>query len=156
MDRITVAVALGSNIEPREQHLAFARQRLTALLGSVRFSSIQETEPVGVDTPQPPFLNQAAVGHTALPPKEFLEALHAIEADAGRTRPFDKAPRTLDLDLILYGDRVIDEPGLSVPHPRFRMRAFVLDPLVEIAPSLADPVTGLTVDTLRRRLTQDG
>lgn len=156
MDRITVAISLGSNIEPRHEHLEFARLRLSALLDSPRFSSIHETKPVGVGAAQALYLNQAAVGLTALQPAQLLEALLAIEADAGRTRPFDKAPRTLDLDLILYADRMVDEPGLTVPHPRFRMRTFVLDPLAEIAPSLIDPVTGLTIGALRRRLTQDG
>src|SRR5206468_20071 len=115
--------------------------------------------------PQTPFLNAAAVGDTTLSARRLLDALMAIERERGRERPFPNAPRTLDLDLILLGDVVIDEPGLSVPHPRFRERRFVLEPLAEIAPDLVDPVTGLTIRELfdrtsrprsnRRRRTPD-
>jgi 2-amino-4-hydroxy-6-hydroxymethyldihydropteridine diphosphokinase len=155
MGRVVVAVALGSNIEPRDQHLAYARRRLSELLTDARFSSIHETAPVGVSVAQGDFLNQAAAGETTLSARHLLDALLAIERDAGRARPFPAAPRTLDLDLILYGDLTIDEPGLTVPHPRFRSRAFVLDPLSEIVPSLLDPVSRLTIDALRRRLRQE-
>ena len=85
------------------------------------------------------------MGETALSPRALLDALLAIERERGRERPYPNAPRTLDLDLILFGDAVIDEPGLVVPHPRFRERRFVLEPLAEIAPDLVDPVSGLTV-----------
>jgi 2-amino-4-hydroxy-6-hydroxymethyldihydropteridine diphosphokinase len=153
MDRVVVAIALGSNLDPREQHLAYARRRLSELLTGARFSSIQETEPQGV-APQAAFLNQVAVGETVLPARALLEALLAIELDAGRTRPFAGAPRTLDLDLVLYGDLVADEPGLVVPHPRFRERTFVLDPLVELAPSLIDPVTGKSIEALQQHVHQ--
>ena len=104
--------------------------------------------PVGVVGPQPLFLNAAAVGETALPARALLDALLAIERERGRERPYPNAPRTLDLDLILFGETVIDEPGLIVPHPRFRERRFVLEPLAEIAPDLRDPVTGKTVGEL--------
>ncbi len=156
MDRIAVAVALGSNVPPRHQHLAYARRQLTDLLAGVRFSSIIETDPVGVTVAQGRFLNQTAVGETSLSASDFFDRLLAIERDAGRTRPFAGAPRTLDLDLILYGDLVLNEPHLTVPHPRFRDRAFVLDPLAEIAPSMVDPVTGKDVATLRDDLTHRG
>lgn len=152
MDRIAVAVALGSNLPPRDQHLAYARRQLTDLLAGVRFSSIVETDPVGVTVAQGRFLNQAAVGETSLAAHELLERLLAIERDEGRTRPFAGAPRTLDLDLILYGDLVLSDPRLTVPHPRFRDRAFVLDPLAEIAPSMIDPVTGKDIAALQRDL----
>jgi len=156
MDRIVVAIALGSNLPPREQHLAYARRQLVELLADVRFSSIVETEPVGVSVAQGRFLNQMAVGETRLPAKALLERLLEIEKGAGRTRPFERAPRTLDLDLILYGDLIIEEAQLTVPHPRFRDRAFVLDPLAEISPSMVDPVSGKDIATLQRDLTQRG
>jgi 2-amino-4-hydroxy-6-hydroxymethyldihydropteridine diphosphokinase len=86
-----------------------------------------------------------------LPPRDLLDILFGMEHERGRDRlrpPGANAPRTLDLDLILYGDTVIDEPGLVVPHPRFRERRFVLEPLAEIAPDLVDPGTGLTIAAL--------
>jgi len=139
-----VAVALGSNLGDRHAHLDYARTRLRGILDGFRCSSYVETEPVGVG-PQPRFLNAAAVGTTALEPRALLEALLAIERERGRTRPAPGAARTLDLDLILVGDRVLEEEGLQVPHPRFRERRFVVAPLAEIAPDLVDPVTGKTV-----------
>jgi 2-amino-4-hydroxy-6-hydroxymethyldihydropteridine diphosphokinase len=83
----------------------------------------------------------------------LLERLLEIEEERGRSRPYPTAPRTLDLDLILYGDQIIDEEGLSVPHPRFRQREFVLRPLAEIAPQMIDPVTGVTVREISNRRT---
>ena len=148
MDRVTAAVALGSNLGDRHAHLRFAIAKLSRLLDEMRLSNIRETEPVGVGVPQSMFLNAAVVGITTLPARALLDALLAIEAERGRERPFPDAPRTLDLDLILYGDAVVDEPGLQIPHPRFRGRRFVLEPLNEIAPALPDPVTGRTIDEL--------
>ena len=83
-----------------------------------------------------------------MPARELLESLLAIENERGRERPYPNAPRSLDLDLLLFGDATIDEPGLIVPHPRFRKRHFVLEPLAEIAPDMKDPVTGKTVSDL--------
>ena len=145
-------VALGSNLGDRQAHLDFAISRLRQLLEDIQISPVHETEPVGVPDDQPPFLNAAVIGRTTLGASELLAALLAIERDAGRQRPFPGAARTLDLDLILFGERVIDQPDLHVPHPRFRERRFVLEPLVEIAPGLQDPVTGLTVVELLKRL----
>ena len=88
------------------------------------------------------------MGDTALSARELLDQLLAIERERGRERPFPGAPRTLDLDLILYGNQVVDEPGLVVPHPRFRQRRFVLEPLAEVAPDLIDPLTSQTVQAL--------
>ena len=146
-----VAVALGSNLGDRHAHLDFAVIRLRSILQDIRVSSYIETVPVDVPGDQPPFLNGAVVGDTTVSPRELLTQLLAIEAERGRARPFAGAARTLDLDLVIYGDAVIDEPGLIVPHPRFRERLFVLDPLVEIAPDLWDPVTGSTMSALRER-----
>ena len=152
MDRITsVAIALGSNLGDRRAHLDYALSRLGSILGNIRASTFFDTDPVDVPGRQPLFLNAAAVGETALSPGELLEALLEIELERGRERPMPGAARTLDLDLVLFGDAVIDEPGLVVPHPRFRERRFVLEALVEIAPGLRDPVTSLTVAELLQR-----
>ena len=101
---------------------------------------------------QPRFLNAAAVGDTDASAEDVLAVLMAIERERGRTRSFQNAARTLDLDVILYGERVMTTPVLTVPHPRFRDRLFVLEPLAEIAADLVDPVTGSTVEALRRAL----
>ena len=144
-------VALGSNIGDRESHLAFAVARLSKVLSNLRQSRWHDTEPVGVSEDQPRYLNGVVVGDTSLTARQLLNELLAIERDAGRTRPSPMAPRTLDLDLILFGSERIEEPGLAVPHPRFRERLFVLEPLAEIAPGLIDPVTGKTISALRQQ-----
>lgn len=143
------AVAIGSNLGDRRAHLDWAVERLSRLLGSLKVSAYHDTEPVDVG-PQPVFLNACVVGTFEGSPRALLGALHALEQERGRERPYAGAARTLDLDLILLGDEVIDEPDLVVPHPRFRQRAFVLEPLASIAPDLVDPVTGRTVDALWR------
>jgi 2-amino-4-hydroxy-6-hydroxymethyldihydropteridine diphosphokinase len=148
---ITVAVALGSNLGDRRANLDFAVSRLESLLTNLRVSSYRETDPVGVPDQQPPFLNAAAVGETQMTAREVLDALLAIERERGRERPFPGAARTLDLDLVLFGNLVTDDPAVTVPHPRFRERLFVLEPLSEIAPDLVDPVTGLSVAELLKR-----
>ena len=148
---MTAAIALGSNLGDRRAHLDFAISKLGRLLADLKASRYYETDPFGVSVAQPRFLNAAAVGDAAITPRELLDALLAIEQARDRQRPHVNAPRTLDLDLVLFGDAVIDEPGLVVPHPRFRERRFVLEPLVEIAPGLRDPVTSLTVAELLQR-----
>lgn len=147
-----VVVALGSNLGDRHAHLQFAVERLRLLLDDLRVSSCHDTAPWGVETDQPRYLNAVAVGLSAAPPRALLDALLRIEAERGRERPRSNAPRTLDLDLILCGDEQVSEPGLTLPHPRFRERAFVLVPLSEVAPDIVDPVTHLTVDQLHQRL----
>lgn len=146
-----VAIALGSNLGDRERHLHEAARRAAAFIHDLRLSSFHDTEPVGVG-PQPRFLNAAAVGETSLDARALLDALLGTEEALGRERPFAGAPRTIDLDLIFYGDAVIDEPGLVVPHPRLRERRFVLEPLAEIAGDWVDPVSGVSVAALLRRL----
>ena len=155
MDRINArtvcVVALGSNLGDRRAHLDFAVSRLRSFLNPLNVSSYHETEPAGVADPQPLFLNAAVVGETTLPARDVLDRLLAIERERGRERPHPNAARTLDLDLILFGDSVIARPDLVVPHPRFRERRFVLEPLVEIAPAVRDPVTGKTAAELLAR-----
>lgn len=147
-----VAVAVGSNLGDRQPHLLFAQQELARFLDNLRMSPIVETEPVGVFGVQSPFLNAAVIGDTTLAVHDFFHALQDIERAAGRERPFPGAARTLDLDLILFGTMVLREPQLEIPHPRFRDRRFVLEPLAEIAPDLRDPVTSLTIAELLAQL----
>ncbi|HYS51517.1 MAG TPA: 2-amino-4-hydroxy-6-hydroxymethyldihydropteridine diphosphokinase [Burkholderiales bacterium] len=136
-------IGLGANLgDPEAQvHRAFAA--LAELPGTrlLAASSLYRSAPVGV-VAQLDFVNAVAEVETALTARALLEALLAEERRFGRTRGFPNAPRTLDLDLLLYGDRVIAEPGLVVPHPRMHERAFVLAPLAEIAPEIAIPGMG--------------
>lgn len=103
---------------------------------------------MGVGPEHGPYLNAVVVGQTQLQARVLMERLLEIEEERGRARPYPMAPRTLDLDLILYGDQMINEDGLTVPHPRFRERDFVLRPLAEIAPEMLDPVTRATITEL--------
>jgi 2-amino-4-hydroxy-6-hydroxymethyldihydropteridine diphosphokinase len=154
-----VAIALGSNVGDRREHLEYGVSRLSACVSTLRVSPIRETEPFGVGEPQSPYLNAVAIGSTTLEPDALIAELMAIEQARGRTRPSPRAPRTLDMDLILFGDRVVDRPGLTLPHPRFRERLFVLEPLADLAPDWNDPVSGKTVRALLshlRRSTLDG
>jgi len=144
---VRVAIALGSNLGDRAAHLDYAVSRLSTFLFSLSVSRRHDTEPVGVGV-QPTFLNGAVVGETGLSPRELFETLQTIERERGRERPFPGAARTLDLDLVLYGNQVINERDLIVPHPRFRQRRFVLEPLAEIAPDLIDPVSRMTIREL--------
>ena len=135
------------------QHDIHRAAVLTGLfVDDIRLSSIHETAYVGPAGPQPPYLNAALVGRTTLPVRELLRALLDIERAFGRTRPYQDAPRPIDLDLILYGASVIDQPGLVIPHPRFRQRRFVLEPLAEVAADWLDPVSGRRVEELLRNL----
>ena len=146
--RAPVAIALGSNLGDRQAHIDFAVGELRRLIQPLRISTFIETDPVDVPDIQSPFLNGVVVGETTLAPGDLLAALLAIERMRGRQRPHRHAARTLDLDLILHGDWVVNEPGLAVPHPRFRERRFVLAPLAEVAGEWVDPVTGQTVSAL--------
>jgi 2-amino-4-hydroxy-6-hydroxymethyldihydropteridine diphosphokinase len=148
---VRAAIALGSNLGDRQAALHDAAYQLAAHLAGLTVSDFIDTEPVDVND-QPRFLNAAAVGGWNGTARALLDLLLRIEQAAGRERPFPGAPRTLDLDLILFGAAVIDEPGLTVPHPRFRERGFVLHPLCQIAPDLLDPVTGRSVADLARAL----
>ena len=132
-------VGIGSNLGDREATVRRALELLEEL-GAVRASSIRETDPVGI-TDQPKFLNAVAEIETHLTARQLLDRLLAIELELGRDRAgaVRWGPRTIDLDLLLYGDETIDEPGLTVPHPRLAERDFVLEPLHELDPELALP-----------------
>ena len=137
-------VGLGANLGDRERTLLAAVTALAAgdRVEVVAVSTLRETEPVGVGA-QPLYLNGAAELETTLTAHELLDRLLAVEQRFGRVRvPGEHAPRTLDLDLLLYGDEVIDECGVTVPHPRLHERRFVLEPLAELAPGLVVPGRG--------------
>jgi len=146
-------VGLGANLGEREAALRAALAALDATEGVdvVAVSTFRETEPVDY-LDQPRFLNAAAAVETTLAARELLEALLEVERALGRTREGPRfGPRTIDLDLLLYGDESLDEPGLTVPHPRLHGRAFVLEPLAELDPGLVVPGRG-PVETLLLKL----
>jgi 2-amino-4-hydroxy-6-hydroxymethyldihydropteridine diphosphokinase len=151
----TVYVALGSNLGDRRGLLASALGALAALDGVevVAVSDFVETAPQGPPG-QGPYLNAAAALRCEIEPRRLLNTMLAIEAAHGRDRASEQrwGPRPLDLDLLLYGDLVIDEPEFVVPHPRLHERPFVLVPLAQIAPEAVHPVLGLTMQSLRDRL----
>ena len=136
-------VALGANLADPAEQIRAALVALTRLPETrlLRASSLYRTAPVGIHG-QPDFINAVAALETTLSPQALLTALFAIEAQFGRRRDFFRAPRTLDLDLLLFDDQVIDNPQLQLPHPRMHLRAFVMAPLVEIAPDCRIPGRG--------------
>jgi len=153
---VAAFVGLGANLGDPMAQITKAMASLAALDKSrlARASSLYRTAPVG-HADQPEFVNAVVLLETALAPHELLDALLEIERAAGRERSFPNAPRLLDLDLLLYGDQVVDTPGLVVPHPRMHERAFVLRPLVEIAPDAVVPGHGRAADLLRAVGDQD-
>jgi len=141
---VTVAyVGLGANIGPREVTLLRAVDLLAEAddVDVLAVSQLRETDPVGM-VDQPGFLNGAARIDTSLPPRALLELLLRIEQSLGRVREEHWGPRTVDLDLLVYGDLIVDEPGLRVPHPRLHERRFALEPLAELDPELVVPGLG--------------
>ncbi|HXN53107.1 MAG TPA: 2-amino-4-hydroxy-6-hydroxymethyldihydropteridine diphosphokinase [Candidatus Acidoferrum sp.] len=141
-------LSLGSNLGDRAKNLQDAIAAL-AKAGAqvVRVSSMYETEPVDY-LDQPWFLNCAVEAETELGPLELLQALRAVEAQMGSKKLVAKGPRLIDMDILLYGNEVIDTPELQVPHPRLHLRRFVLEPLAEIAPQLRHPVSSLSVSQM--------
>jgi len=144
-----VFLALGSNLGDREDNI----NRALEALGKRGFrttarSALYETEPVG-GPPQGPYLNAVVQGETVMAPPDLLEACLGVERDLGRVRTVKNGPRVIDVDLLLYGDLVLETERLSLPHPRFHERAFVLAPLAELAPHQRHPVLGKTMAELR-------
>ncbi len=147
-------IGLGSNLGDRRSYLQAALDAL-ANCGDIRLlaaSSFHETKPVGGPAGQDAFLNAAATLETSLPPKALLERLQEIESRLGRTRGERWSSRTMDLDLLLYDERVLQTPRLTLPHPRMAFRRFVLEPAVEIAPEMRHPVIGWTIRQLWEHL----
>lgn len=151
----TVYLALGSNLGDRRGNLAAALQRLRNVIEIRAVSSIYETDPVGY-LDQPHFFNIACSGKTRLTPPELLKYAKEIEVAIGRQTTFRNGPRPIDIDIIFYDDLHIIQDGLIIPHPRMAERAFVLVPLVEIAPQVVDPVVGQTVQELLQGISQEG
>jgi len=148
-------LALGSNLGNRTRNLGEACDRLRELVIINRVSHVYETPPWGV-VDQPAFLNQVVEASSELEPAELLKAIKKIENDMGRIPSVRYGPRLIDIDILLYGDRVVDTSDLVIPHPRMFERAFVLTPLAELAPDLVPPTQTLTIQKLLEPLDSTG
>jgi 2-amino-4-hydroxy-6-hydroxymethyldihydropteridine diphosphokinase len=148
--RVTAFIGLGSNLDDPAAQIRRAMQALAAMPETrvARRSSLYRNPPAGF-LDQPEFINAVARIETGLAPRDLLERLLAIERVQGRVRDFPNAPRTLDLDILLYGERTVREPGLTIPHPRMLERAFALVPLAEIAPDAVVPGDGRIADLVK-------
>jgi 2-amino-4-hydroxy-6-hydroxymethyldihydropteridine diphosphokinase len=144
----TSAIALGSNLGDSRAILEEAISILAATPGITLLARSSWYQTLAVGPPQPDYINGCALVQVTLPPQVLLETLLAIESQKGRIRTERWGARSLDLDLLLYDDLILDTPTLTIPHPRMRERAFVLVPLVEIAPNWIDPVTGKAIAEL--------
>ncbi len=137
-----VFIGLGANLGDAQQSVRLALDELAQLPVTRRVACSSLYRSVPVDAIGPDFINAVAELRTELGPLDLLHALQAIEQASGRQRPYRNAPRTLDLDLLLFGQRQLDSPELTLPHPRLHLRAFVLRPLLDLAPDLHHPVLG--------------
>jgi len=147
----TVWLALGSNLGDREGYLRGAIEGLQrAGLRLLRQSRVAETEPVGIRD-QPRFLNQVVEATTTMEPRDLLTAIKSLERELGRTPGARWGPREIDIDILLYGRRIVDEDGLRIPHPELTHRAFLLELLAEVDPQLLEPVSGETMSRLLAR-----
>lgn len=155
MPTAPVFIALGTNLGDRQANLAQAKAALPKAIEILQESSIYETPPWGY-TDQPPFLNQVLKVSTRLSPRCLLRKLKRIEKKMGREKTFRYGPRLIDLDILFYGQHVIQKYSLQIPHPRLHERAFVLVPLAEIAPDFVHPVFKETVQTLLSRVDTEG
>jgi 2-amino-4-hydroxy-6-hydroxymethyldihydropteridine diphosphokinase len=145
----SVLIALGSNLGDRALFLRRAISQLSGAVHVVRVSSFIETDPV--DAPPPKYLNAVVAGYTDLSPSALLEVLHEIESRLGRRRTTRNAPRVIDLDLILHSANLVRTRTLTLPHPRYREREFVLGPLSELNLDWRDPATGIRITTEAQR-----
>ena len=152
---VTVYLGLGSNLGDRQSNLTKAFKLLAEQVCLEQVSSLYETEPVGYQE-QPRFLNAVCRVSTSLSPEQLLVSIKGIEATLGRLPSFPNAPRPIDIDILLYGNQVIDTLQLTIPHPRMEERAFVLIPLAELAPELTHPVSGRKVRELVGRVKGKG
>ena len=150
-----VYLGLGSNLGNRQRNLAVALRRLEPLVRVEAVSSLYETDPVGPQD-QPLFLNAVCRGVTGLPPKGLLRHLHEVECELGRRTGPQWGPRPIDIDLLLYGDLVVAESSLQVPHPELAHRAFVLAPLEELAAGVRHPKLGETIGSLAAAVGEAG
>ena len=139
VETVTIYLGLGSNMGDRRENLERALDYLSQRLGKIERSSIYDTEPTE-NTAQPRFLNMVCQAKTMLRPEDLLTLVKGIERKMGRQPGRPNSPRPIDIDILFYGDRVVDTPDLKIPHPRMNYRAFVLVPLAEIAPRLVHPV----------------
>ncbi len=153
--RHTIYLGLGTNIGDRAGNLAAALAALTKAVRVIRASAVYETEPWGY-TDQPWFLNQAALGETALAPLELLAYLKRIEKNLGRTPTFQYGPRSIDLDILVYDSLQLESPQLVIPHPHLAERPFILAPLADLAPDLVIPGLQSSVQELLRTAGMDG
>ncbi|HSX45892.1 MAG TPA: 2-amino-4-hydroxy-6-hydroxymethyldihydropteridine diphosphokinase [Candidatus Saccharimonadia bacterium] len=142
-----VYLALGSNVGDSGANIAKAVELLSAKLTNLKMAPLYRSKPAGY-TEQPDFLNTAASGQTRLEPQELFEFAKQVEKQVGRIERFRWGPREIDIDIIFYGDRVIKNEKLEIPHPRFAERDFVLQPLADLNPDLKDPRSGQTVSQL--------
>lgn len=145
----TLVFALGANLGDPLAALRAAATGLSARLTNPRVSAVYATEPEGGED-QPPYVNAVLAGEGALTPGEALALAEELEGEAARERPYPGAPRSLDVDVLFVGDEVVDAPGLRVPHPRWRSRAFVVVPLLDVAPDLVDPESGEAIRDVAR------
>lgn len=156
MPMITAYLLTGSNLGQREEFLRKAVEQISNRAGKcVSISSLYETAPWG-KLDQPSFLNQAIKLETTLPPKELLKVLLDIEQELGRSRQEKYGPRTIDIDILLYGNEVIDSPQLQVPHPQMALRRFALLPLLELSPQLIHPVGEISIKLLLEQCPDEG
>jgi 2-amino-4-hydroxy-6-hydroxymethyldihydropteridine diphosphokinase len=153
----SVYLSLGSNLGRRDRNLAAAVQSLGSVFSGIRSSSIYETRPMYVEE-QPKFLNMAIRGNCVIEPQELLRQILALELRLGRDRSHNvpKGPRIIDIDILLFGRRIIKEENLTIPHPLLKERQFVLVPLLELEPGLRDPETGRPLAESLERLGDQG